>query len=73
MANSVFQAFEYASYNTKNEGKEGKKLPGDLYESLKTFAGENYKIAYIPENAKRVLLRYEKTADHYEFKRELIL
>lgn len=40
MATSVFQAFEYASYNIKNEGREGKKLPEDLYESLKSFAGE---------------------------------
>ena len=40
MKSTVFQAFEYASYNTKNEGKEGKKLPENLYESLKSFSGE---------------------------------
>jgi len=36
----VFQAFEYASYNFLNKGKEGKLLPEDLYESLKLFSGE---------------------------------
>jgi len=38
--NIVFQAFEHASYNTKNEGKEEKLLPPDLFEALKSFAGE---------------------------------
>lgn len=40
-------------------------------DAVKTFAGENYKIAYIPEKAQRVLIRYEKTAQHYEFRKEL--
>lgn len=48
-------------------------LKFDSLASVKIFAGENYKKAYIPENAKRVLLRYEETAQHYEFKKELIL
>jgi len=41
--------------------------------AVKTFAGENYEIAYIPENAQEVLLRYDNTAQHYEFRKELIL
>jgi len=44
-----------------------------MYLSVKTFAGENYEIAYIPDNAKRVLSRYKKTAKHYELKKELLL
>jgi len=48
-------------------------LQFDCIDSVKKFAGEKYEIAYIPENAKSVLLRYEKTAQHYEFKKELIL
>jgi len=43
----------------------------DSLDAVKTFAGENYEIAYIPENAQRVLLRYEETAQHYEFRKEL--
>lgn len=42
-------------------------------EAVKSFAGEQYETAYIPENAKRVLLRYDETAQHYDFKKELIL
>jgi len=48
-------------------------LQFDSLDAVKTFAGEKYEIAYIPENAKRVLSRYEETAQHYEFKRELKL
>lgn len=42
-------------------------------EAVITFAGDSYKKAYIPENALRVLKRYDKTAEHYELKEELIL
>jgi 5-methylcytosine-specific restriction enzyme subunit McrC len=38
--NIVFQVFEYASYNTYSGGKEGKKLPIELFEALKGFIGE---------------------------------
>jgi len=48
-------------------------LQFDCLDSVKTFAGAEYKTAYIPENAKRVLLRYQKTAEHYEFRKELLL
>lgn len=48
-------------------------LQFDSLDAVKKFAGEKYKIAYIPENAQRVLLRYEETAQHYEFRKELIL
>jgi len=48
-------------------------LQFDSLDAVKKFAGENYEKAYIPENAKSVLLRYEATAQHYEFRKELIL
>lgn len=48
-------------------------LQFDNLDSVKTFAGENYETAYIPDNAKRVLKRYELTAQHYELKKELLL
>jgi hypothetical protein len=47
-------------------------LQFDSLESVKSFAGEDYRAAYIPENAQRVLLRYDKTAQHFEFKQELV-
>ena len=47
-------------------------LQFDGLDSVKAFAGEDYEAAYIPDNAKRVLLRYETTARHYELLDELI-
>lgn len=48
-------------------------LQFDSIDSVKLFAGENYEMAYIPDNAKKVLNRYDKTAEHYYLKEELIL
>ena len=48
-------------------------LQFDSLESVKMFAGEKYDMAYIPDNAKRVLSRYGKTAQHFTLKEELIL
>lgn len=48
-------------------------LQFDSLDAVKSFAGENYKKAYIPDNAKRVLLRYDATAQHFDLKKELIL
>ena len=48
-------------------------LQFDCLDSVKVFSGEDYEIAYIPENAQRVLLRYDLRAKHYELKKELIL
>lgn len=48
-------------------------LQFDSLDSVKTFAGENYKNAYIPENAKKVLKRHDRIAEHYELKGELTL
>ena len=47
-------------------------LQFDSLDSVKNFAGENFERAYIPENAQRVLSRYDKTAHHFELKKELI-
>ncbi|SHI33719.1 hypothetical protein [Algibacter luteus] len=48
-------------------------LQFDSLDSVKMFAGEKYEMAYIPDNAKRVLARYDKTAKHFTLKEELIL
>lgn len=84
LINEVFPAvkkkgvdgLEKVSISTQNKKDEVEfflTLQFDSLDSVKIFAGENYEIAYIPENAKKVLLRYEKTAQHYEFRKELIL
>lgn len=67
---------EKVSISTKNTMDEVEfflTLQFDSLDAVKSFAGENYKLAYIPENAKRILKRYDKTAEHYELKEELIL
>lgn len=48
-------------------------LQFDSLDSVKMFAGEKFEMAYIPDNAKRVLVRYDKTAEHFTLKEELIL
>ena len=48
-------------------------LQFDSLDSVKMFAGENFEQAYIPDNAKRVLSRYDETAQHFTLKEELIL
>ncbi|MDO6435844.1 hypothetical protein Q4534_00430 [Cyclobacterium sp. 1_MG-2023] len=48
-------------------------LQFESLESVKMFAGEKYELAYIPDNAKRVLSRYDATAQHFTMKEELIL
>ena len=84
LINEVFPAvkekgvkgLEKVSISTKQKTDEVEFyliLQFDCLDSVKEFAGENYETAYIPENAQRVLLRYEKTAQHYAFKKELIL
>ena len=43
----------------------------DSLDAIKAFAGVNYEIAYMPDKAKQVLLRYDETAQHHEFRKEL--
>lgn len=67
---------EKVSISTKSKIDEVEfflTLQFDSLDAVKSFAGENYEQAYIPENAKRVLKRYDNTAEHYELKEELIL
>lgn len=67
---------EKVSISTKNKKDEVEFFLVLQFESLdavKSFAGENYGNAYIPDNAKQLLKKYDKTAEHYELKEELVL
>jgi hypothetical protein len=57
----------------KNEVEFFLVLQFNSLDSVKIFAGENYETAYIPDNAKKVLLRYDASASHYELRGELVL
>jgi heme-degrading monooxygenase HmoA len=51
------------------DGDETEFITIMYFESLdavKQFAGENYDVAVVPENARRLLLRYDRTSQHYE-------
>lgn len=48
-------------------------LQFDSLDAVKMFAGENYEKAYIPDNARRVLSKFDETAQHFTLKEELIL
>ncbi|PCE66338.1 antibiotic biosynthesis monooxygenase [Sediminicola luteus] len=47
-------------------------LQFDNLASVKQFAGDDYIKAYIPDNAKKVLSRYDYEAQHYTLKGELV-
>lgn len=83
LVNEVFPAvkkkgvdgLEKVSISVQNKSDEVEFFLVLQFESLnavKTFAGENYEIAYIPDNAKEVLSRYDEKAEHYEFIEELV-
>jgi heme-degrading monooxygenase HmoA len=40
----------------------------DSLESVKTFAGEEYERAVVPEKAQKILSRYDRESQHYEVK-----
>lgn len=57
----------------KNEVEFFLVLQFDSLDSIIMFAGQNYEVAYIPDNAKKVLLRYDSNAEHFELREELVL
>ena len=66
---------EKVSISTQNKEDEVEfflVLQFTSMEDVITFAGANYKNAYIPDDVQRVLKRYDKSAEHYELKEELI-
>ena len=40
--------------------------------AVKDFAGEDYEKSYVPEKAQKVLLRHDKSSQHYEIINEII-
>ncbi|MCE2613205.1 antibiotic biosynthesis monooxygenase [Flavobacteriaceae bacterium D16] len=84
LVNEVFPAvkkkgvdgLEKVSISTRDSASEVQfflVLQFSSIEAVKKFAGEDYQQAYIPERAKQLLSRYDKTAEHFELKQELLL
>jgi antibiotic biosynthesis monooxygenase (ABM) superfamily enzyme len=40
----------------------------DSLDSIRKFAGDNYENAVVPENARKILARYDKQSQHYDVK-----
>ncbi len=67
---------EKVSISTRNSADEVQfflVLQFRSLDAVRAFAGEDYQMAYIPEKAKQLLIRYEHTAEHFELKQELVL
>jgi antibiotic biosynthesis monooxygenase (ABM) superfamily enzyme len=43
----------------------------DTLESVKQFAGESYERAYVPPQARELLLRFDEVSQHYEIREAL--
>ena len=68
------EGLEKVSISTREKNDEMEfflVLQFDSLDSVKVFAGEDYEQAYIPDNARLVLSRYDKTARHFTLKEEL--
>ena len=40
----------------------------DSWDAVKQFAGENYQKAYVPPNAREILVRFDEYSQHYEIR-----
>jgi heme-degrading monooxygenase HmoA len=43
----------------------------DSIEAVRSFAGEDYEVAVVPEKARAVLSRYDERSQHYDVRAEL--
>jgi antibiotic biosynthesis monooxygenase (ABM) superfamily enzyme len=43
----------------------------DNIEAVRSFAGEDYEVAVVPEKARAVLSRYDERSQHYDVRAEL--
>jgi heme-degrading monooxygenase HmoA len=44
----------------------------DSLDAVRNFAGEDYEAAYVPEQAREVLSRFDARSQHYELRTELL-
>jgi heme-degrading monooxygenase HmoA len=45
----------------------------DSLEDVKAFAGQDYEVAVVPPEARRLLLRFDSRSQHYEVKAEMMI
>ncbi len=63
---SGFQKIEVLRRNLDTEVEFKTIMYFDSLESIKTFTGEDFEIAHIPEEARKVLKRWDSRSVHFE-------
>jgi heme-degrading monooxygenase HmoA len=65
-----YKGIELLKRNINNETEFITMMYFEDLNAIKEFAGESYETAVVPENARRLLLRYDDTSQHYEILKE---
>lgn len=63
-----YKGFQVLRRELENETEFTTIIWFETIDAVKGLVGENYEDVYVPEKARRVLLRFDKTAVHYELK-----
>jgi heme-degrading monooxygenase HmoA len=61
-----FKSIQLLRRNLADETEFITLMMFDSIESVKTFAGENYQTAVVPDKARKLLKRFDATSQHYE-------
>jgi heme-degrading monooxygenase HmoA len=61
-----FKSIQLLRRNINNETEFITIMEFDSIQAVKEFAGEDYEQAVVPENARKVLKRFDATSQHYE-------
>jgi len=61
-----FNSIQLLKRNINNETEFITIMEFDSIDAVKDFAGEDYEQAVVPENARKVLKRFDATSQHYE-------
>jgi heme-degrading monooxygenase HmoA len=61
-----FKSIQLLRRNINNETEFITIMEFDSIQAVKDFAGENYEQAVVPENARKVLKRFDALSQHYK-------
>lgn len=61
-----YRSIELFRRNLKDEVEFITIMTFDSLKDVKEFQGKDYEKCYVPDEAKKILKRWNKTADHYE-------
>ena len=61
-----FRGVDLLRLDRENEVEFMTVMTFDSIDAVRDFQGEDYRRAYVPQEAREVLARFDDTADHYE-------